>query len=89
VFSSCPYFADCIFDNTFAAFHDDLDFVSVLEKLVQEFKAVAAPTRGKHSLDAQVENIAKAKASGLTTGGQAKTAFLQVCNGTQLIFTFC
>ncbi|KIM87137.1 hypothetical protein PILCRDRAFT_64451 [Piloderma croceum F 1598] len=64
--------------GNFSSFHDDLDFVSVLEKLVQEFKAVGAPTRGKHSLDAQVENIAKAKASGLTRGGQAKTAFLQI-----------
>jgi nuclear pore complex protein Nup133 len=79
VFCACPSFTDCIFDNTFAAFHDDLDFVSVLEKLVQEFKAVTAPIRGKHSLDAQVENITKAKASGLTRGGQIKTAFLQVC----------
>jgi hypothetical protein len=66
-------------DPSFLAFHDDLDFVSVQEKLIEDFKAVAAPIRGKHTLDAQIENIAKAKASALTsTSPIAKTALLQV-----------
>jgi len=61
------------------AFHDDLDFVSVQEKLAQEFKAAAASARGKHSLEVQVENIAKAKAPALTkTPSTSKTAFLQI-----------
>jgi hypothetical protein len=61
------------------AFHDDLDFVSVQEKLMNEFKAVAALTRGKHSLDSQIENIGRAKASGLIVAPAAKTALFQVC----------
>jgi len=61
------------------SFHDDLDFVSVQEKLAQEFKAVAAPTRGKHSLEVQIENIARAKASALTQKSSSpKTALLHI-----------
>ncbi|KAL0946843.1 hypothetical protein HGRIS_013011 [Hohenbuehelia grisea] len=43
------------------AFHDDLDFVSVHQALVEEFRT-ALPTRGRLSLDAQVELILKQKA---------------------------
>lgn len=68
-------------DSLLVAFHDDLDVVSVQEKLMEEFKAVTAATRGKQSLDAQIETIARAKASGLTeTPPTAKTALLQVIN---------
>lgn len=63
----------------FIAFHDDLDFVSVQEKLAQEFKAVAPLTRGKHSLEVHIENIARVKASALTEKSSApKTALLHV-----------
>lgn len=57
-------------------FHDDLDFVSVQEKLAEEFRAVPALGRGKQSLDAQVDNIARAKASKLAAAAQ--TALLNV-----------
>ena len=53
------------------AFHDDLDFVSVQEKLTQEFRSVPASGRGKQSLDVQVENIAKKKAPALIATGKA------------------
>ncbi|KAF7967089.1 hypothetical protein HWV62_35891 [Athelia sp. TMB] len=53
------------------AFHDDLDFVSVQEKLTQEFRSVPASGRGKQSLDVQVDNIAKKKAPALIATGKA------------------
>ena len=43
------------------AFHDDLDFVSVHEGIVQDLKAIVQSNRGKHSLDSQVEAIYSAK----------------------------
>ncbi|KAL0570251.1 hypothetical protein V5O48_011713 [Marasmius crinis-equi] len=45
------------------AFHDDLDFVSVHESLLEEFRAVLSKLRGKKSLDTQVEAVIKERAS--------------------------
>jgi len=44
------------------AFHDDLDFVSVHESLLEEFKVVLSKLRGKKSLDTQVETIVRERA---------------------------
>ncbi|KAJ8078829.1 hypothetical protein PM082_013112 [Marasmius tenuissimus] len=44
------------------AFHDDLDFVSVHESLLEEFKVVLSKLRGKKSLDTQVETILRERA---------------------------
>jgi len=63
---------DVILDS----FHDDLDFIGVQEKLADEFKSVATG-RGKHSREAQIENIARVKASKLAQT-PSKTAFLQI-----------
>lgn len=48
------------------AFHDELDFVSVHEALLQEFKSALQGLRGRQSLDTQVEAIIKVKASKLS-----------------------
>jgi len=47
------------------AFHDDLDFVSVHEALLQEFRSVLEGIRGRQPLDSQIDAIVKVKASGL------------------------
>jgi nuclear pore complex protein Nup133 len=47
----------------FTAFHDDLDFVSVQETLLQSFKPYLKPLRGRQSIDSQVDSIANAEAS--------------------------
>lgn len=73
---------------TVLAFHDDLDFVSVQGKLAQEFKNISAATRGKRSLDSQIENIARVKASALTEKSPtAKTALLNVCHSCTECFS--
>jgi nuclear pore complex protein Nup133 len=45
------------------AFHDRLDFISVQEKMLQEFREVASSLRGKQkqSLDAQVDAVIRTK----------------------------
>ncbi|KAG8217837.1 Non-repetitive/WGA-negative nucleoporin C-terminal-domain-containing protein [Butyriboletus roseoflavus] len=45
------------------AFHDDLDFVAVQEKLLADFQAIVSGMRGKqkNSLDAQVDAVLSAK----------------------------
>ncbi|KAG9226276.1 hypothetical protein CCMSSC00406_0003155 [Pleurotus cornucopiae] len=48
------------------AFHDGLDFVSVHEALISEFKSVL-PTRGKQSLDSQVDTILQKKGRRLSS----------------------
>ncbi|KAJ3516620.1 hypothetical protein NLJ89_g1011 [Agrocybe chaxingu] len=48
-------------DSTLDAFHDGLDFVSVHEGLLQEFRAVVASVRTRQSLDGQIDTILKAK----------------------------
>lgn len=50
----------------FPAFHDELDFVSVHEALLQEFKSVLESIRGRQSLDTQIDTILNAKASSLS-----------------------
>ncbi|KAG1756709.1 uncharacterized protein EDB91DRAFT_1241762 [Suillus paluster] len=49
------------------ALHDSLDFISVQEKLLQEFREAASSLRGKQkqSLDAQVDAVIRAKAARL------------------------
>ncbi|KAL4265228.1 nucleoporin Nup133 family protein [Pleurotus pulmonarius] len=48
------------------AFHDGLDFVSVHEALISEFKSVL-PTRGKQSLDSQVDTILQKRGTRLSS----------------------
>ncbi|KAI0341587.1 hypothetical protein BDW22DRAFT_1358408 [Trametopsis cervina] len=50
-------------DQTLDAFHDGLDFVSVHEALTEELKTALVNVRARQSLDAQVDIIARAKAS--------------------------
>jgi nuclear pore complex protein Nup133 len=49
------------------AFHDRLDFISVQEKMLQEFREVASSLRGKQkqSLDAQVDAVIRTKGTRL------------------------
>ena len=47
------------------AFHDDLDFVSVHEALLQEFRSALESIRGRQPLDIQIDTIVRVKASGL------------------------
>ncbi|TFK29976.1 methyltransferase type 11 [Coprinopsis marcescibilis] len=47
------------------AFHDQLDFVSVHDYLLTEFKSALESVRGRHSLESQVETIVNAKAVSL------------------------
>ncbi|KAF8212214.1 hypothetical protein K438DRAFT_1708496 [Mycena galopus ATCC 62051] len=53
---------DYVLDN----FHNDLDFVSVHQALLEEFKPVLDSLRGRQSLDAQIDAITKSEASRLT-----------------------
>ncbi|KAJ6547586.1 hypothetical protein B0H19DRAFT_1266498 [Mycena capillaripes] len=53
---------DYILDN----FHNDLDFVSVHQALLDEFKPVLDSLRGRQSLEAQIDAIVKSEASKLT-----------------------
>ncbi|KAH7921734.1 hypothetical protein BV22DRAFT_1095926 [Leucogyrophana mollusca] len=75
-------------EGVLEAFHDDLDFVSVQEKLLEEMKKVLVSVRGRQGLDGQVEAIAKAKAGKLraTEGllGVFKTLVRQVLQGKTL-----
>uniref|UniRef100_A0A0W0FLK8 Uncharacterized protein n=1 Tax=Moniliophthora roreri TaxID=221103 RepID=A0A0W0FLK8_MONRR len=48
------------------AFHDELDFVSVHDALLNEFKAVLDKLRGRRSLDTQTDMIIKERASTLS-----------------------
>lgn len=46
-------------------YHDELDFVSVHEALLEDMQTALVGTRGRHSLDNQIDTIVKAKAIGL------------------------
>lgn len=46
-------------------FHDELDFVSVHEALLEDLKSALAAVRGRHSLESQVDIIVKGKVTGL------------------------
>lgn len=49
------------------AFHDSLDFVSVQERMLQDFREAASSLRGKQkqSLDAQTDAVIRAKGTRL------------------------
>ncbi|KAJ7111560.1 hypothetical protein C8R43DRAFT_1091558 [Mycena crocata] len=53
---------DYVLDN----FHNDLDFVSVHEALLDEFKPVLESLRGRQSSEAQIDAIVKSEASRLS-----------------------
>ncbi|KAF8964670.1 hypothetical protein BDZ97DRAFT_1660027 [Flammula alnicola] len=61
-------------ESTLDAFHDGLDFVSVHEGLLQEFRSVLVSVRTRQSIDGQVDAIVKAKGSKIA----GKTAFLHI-----------
>lgn len=53
-------------DRVLDSFHDDLDFVSVHQALLDEFKPVLESLRGRQSLESQIDAIVKSEASRLT-----------------------
>ncbi|CCM02415.1 uncharacterized protein FIBRA_04513 [Fibroporia radiculosa] len=55
-----------ISQKTLDSFHDGLDFVSVHETILDDLKSALVNVRGKQSLEAQVDVIARAKASQLS-----------------------
>ncbi|KAJ7172457.1 methyltransferase type 11 [Mycena filopes] len=50
-------------DHVLDHFHNDLDFVSVHQRLLDEFKPVLDSLRARQSLDAQIDAIVKSEAS--------------------------
>ena len=56
------------------AFHDELDFVSVHDSLLEEFRSVLNSSRGRQSLESQIEAIVRSKGADLVE----RTAFLHV-----------
>ena len=58
------------------AFHDELDFVSVHDCLLEEFRSVLISSRSRQSLESQLEVIVRSKGTALVE----RTAFLQVCD---------
>lgn len=56
------------------AFHDELDFVSVHDSLLEEFRTVLISSRSRQSLESQIEAIVKSKGTDLVE----RTAFLHV-----------
>lgn len=54
------------------AFHDSLDFISVQEKLLEEFQKTFSSLRGKQkqSLDGQVDAVIRAKVTRLKEEGK-------------------
>ena len=50
-------------------FHDDLDFVSVHERLIAEFEECLTTTKSRKSTDAKIAAVLKAKASRLEKSG--------------------
>ncbi|KAF7294905.1 Methyltransferase type 11 [Mycena indigotica] len=53
-------------DDLLDSFHNDLDFVSVHQAIMDEFRPVIESLRGRQSLDAQIEAIVKNEASRLS-----------------------
>jgi len=70
------------------AFHDGLDFISVQERLFEEFQETFSILRGKQkqSLDAQVDAVMRVKATTLKTEG--KNGLLGV-RGSSPFLDFC
>lgn len=56
------------------AFHDELDFVSVHDSLLEEFRSVLISSRSRQSLESQIEAIVRSKGTDLVE----RTAFLHV-----------
>lgn len=56
------------------AFHDELDFVSVHDSLLEEFRSVLISSRGRQSLESQIEAIVGSRGTDLVE----RTAFLHV-----------
>ncbi|KAF9454530.1 hypothetical protein P691DRAFT_655678 [Macrolepiota fuliginosa MF-IS2] len=52
-------------ERTLDLFHDELDFISVHEALLEDFRSALAGIRGRVSLETQIDTIVKAKAIGL------------------------
>ncbi|XP_006458086.1 hypothetical protein AGABI2DRAFT_216285 [Agaricus bisporus var. bisporus H97] len=52
-------------EKTLDWYHDELDFVSVHEALLEDMQTALVGMRGRHSLDNQIDTIVKAKAIGL------------------------
>lgn len=50
-------------------FHDDLDFVSVHERLIAEFEECCTTSKSRKSTDAKIAAVLKAKASRLERSG--------------------
>jgi nuclear pore complex protein Nup133 len=46
-------------------FHDQLDFVSVHDALLEDLRSALVGVRGRHSLESQIDILVKAKASKL------------------------
>ncbi|KAG6898380.1 hypothetical protein C0992_009055 [Termitomyces sp. T32_za158] len=63
------------------AYHDDLDFVSVHEALLQEFKSALDAIRGRQTLDNQIETIVKATATGLQEKPALRSVFKNLVRG--------
>ncbi|KAG6907355.1 hypothetical protein DXG01_009239 [Tephrocybe rancida] len=61
-------------NSTLDAFHDDLDFVSVHEALLHEFRSALDAVRGRQTLDNQIDTIVKTIATRL----QEKTALRDI-----------
>ncbi|KAG6814378.1 hypothetical protein H0H92_010964 [Tricholoma furcatifolium] len=63
------------------AFHDDLDFVSVHETLLQEFRSALDGVRGRQTLDNQIDTIVKATAAGLQEKPALRDIFKDLVRG--------
>ena len=61
-------------DGLLLAFHDELDFVSVHDGLLEEFRSVSISGRGRQSLEGQIEAIMRSKGADLVE----RSAFLHV-----------
>ncbi|KAJ7449858.1 hypothetical protein FB451DRAFT_741132 [Mycena latifolia] len=61
-----PETAEAADDHVLDSFHNDLDFVSVHQALLDEFKPVLESLRGRQSLEAQIDAIVKSEASRLS-----------------------
>ncbi|KAJ6630853.1 hypothetical protein B0H10DRAFT_2160229 [Mycena sp. CBHHK59/15] len=53
-------------ESVLDSFHNDLDFVSVHQALIEEFKPVLDSLRGRQSLEAQIDAIVQSEASRLS-----------------------
>ncbi|KAG6866953.1 hypothetical protein C0991_003869 [Blastosporella zonata] len=62
-------------------FHDDLDFVSVHEALLQEFRAALDAVRGRQTLDSQIDTIIKTIATRLQERPALRDIFKDLVRG--------